>query len=117
MNNIDKLRSVLPNRIRTFRNSKNWTQERLAEEIDVHATYISRIESGQKLPTSIIICKIADALGINVYELLMEETKINSHEYKKKKLLNILSESKPADIDIYSTLLNALHKRHKKYKR
>ena len=117
MDNLAKIRSILPNRIRTFRNSKNWTQERLAEEIDVHATYISRIESGQKLPTLIIFCKIADALGVNVYELLMEEAKINSHEYKKKKLFNMLSESKPADIDIYSTLLNALHKSYKKYKR
>jgi len=115
--NLQKIRSILPSRIRTFRNTRGLTQECLAETVDIHATYISRIESGQKLPTLVIICKIADALGVNVYELLMDEGKVNSYDYKKKRLMNILNESKPADIDIYSTLLNALHRKHKKDRR
>jgi transcriptional regulator with XRE-family HTH domain len=112
--NLEKIRSILPNRIRTFRNSKGWTQERLAEEIDVHATYISRIESGQKLPTLIIICKIADAFGVNTYELLMDEINTSALDYRRKRLISIVSESKPADLDIYSTLLDALYKKYQK---
>jgi transcriptional regulator with XRE-family HTH domain len=111
---LEKIRSILPNRIRTFRNSKGWTQERLAEEVDVHATYISRIESGKKLPTLSMVCKISDALEVNPYELLMDEAKTSALDYKRKRLINIVSESKPADIDIYSTLLNALHRRGKR---
>jgi len=110
--NLEKIRSILPNRIRSFRNSKGLTQERLAEQVDIHATYISRIESGRKLPTLIIICKIADALGMDLYELFMDEAKANSHDYKRKRLINIVNESNPANIDTYSTLLNALHRKH-----
>lgn len=115
--NLEKIRNVLPNRVRAFRNSKVWTQERLAEEVDIHTTYVSRIESGKKFPALIIICKIADALGINAYELLMDEAKVKSSDYKRKRLINILNQSRPCDIDIYATLLNALYREHRKDKR
>ncbi len=112
--NLEKIRSILPNRVRSFRNSKNLTQEQLAERVNIHPTYISRIESGKKLPTLIIICKLADALGINAYELLIDEAKATSCHYKIKKLINMISEAKPADVDTYMGLLNVLRKNRKK---
>ena len=115
--NLEKIRNVLPNRIRSFRNSKVWTQERLAEEVDIHTTYVSRIESGKKFPALFIICKIADALGVNTYELLMDEAKVRSCDYKRKKLVSIINESRPSDINIYATLLSALYREHKRGKR
>ncbi len=114
---LKDIKNILANKIRTLRNSRGWTQERLAEEVNVHATYISRIESANKIPTLIIICKIAEALGVDVYELLVDERKARSYDYKRKRLINIVSESGPTNIDIYSTLLHALHKRYKKGKR
>ncbi|MBU1006873.1 MAG: helix-turn-helix domain-containing protein [Candidatus Omnitrophica bacterium] len=114
---MKNVRFILSDKIRSFRNSKAWTQERLAEEVDIHTTYISRIESGKKLPTLNIICKIAQALGVNTYELLMEEEKVDSFDHKKRKMINILNESKSADVDIYCTLLNALYERNKRGKR
>ncbi len=116
MSNAEKVTSLLSNRIRTFRNSRGWTQERLAERTDVHPTYISRIESGLKLPTLVSICKIAEALDVEVYELFIDEAKVSSPDYKKKKLISIVNESAPANIDIYSTVLNALHRKYKKRK-
>ena len=114
---LKELKIILGNRIRTLRNSRGWTQERLAEEVNVHATYVSRIESCKKTPTLPIICKIADAFGVDAYELLLDERKASSFDYKKRKLINIVKESGPANIDIYSTLINALHRRYKrKYK-
>ena len=112
--NLKKIREVLSNRIRTIRNSKGLTQECLAEKAEIHPTYISRIESGKKLPTIIIICKIADALGVDSYELLMDEVKTSSLEYQRKRLITIVSESRSHDLAIYSILVNALHKRHKR---
>ncbi|MBU4312790.1 MAG: helix-turn-helix transcriptional regulator [Candidatus Omnitrophica bacterium] len=111
--NLQKIRSILPNRVRTFRNARGLTQEHLAEAVDIHATYISRIESGKKLPTLTIICKIADALGVEAYELLVDERKVNSSDYKKKRLIGILNESKPDDIDTYSKLLKVLRGKRK----
>lgn len=111
--NLEKIRIILPSRIRTFRNSIGWTQERLAEEVNIHPTYISRIESGKKFPTLYIVCRIADALAVNAHELFMDEAKVASLDYKRKKLISIVSESKPANLELYSTLLKTLDKKYR----
>ena len=108
--------SILANRIRTIRNSRAWTQNRLAEEINVHPTYVSRIESCKKLPTFYIISRIAEVFEIETYELLLDDKKLDSHDYKKKKIINILRESSPANINIYFPLISALDKDRKKKK-
>jgi transcriptional regulator with XRE-family HTH domain len=90
---------------------------RLAEEINVHSTYISRIESCKKLPTLYIIARLAEAFEIEAYELLLDDEKLTTTDYKKKKIINILRESSPANIGIYFPLINALHKERKRNKK
>lgn len=109
--------SILANRIRTIRNSRAWTQNRLAEEINVHPTYVSRIESCKKLPTFYIISRIAEVFEIETYELLLNEENLDSCDYKRKKIISILKESTPSNIDIYFPLINALHRHCKRNKR
>jgi len=111
---IAKVSSILANRIRVIRNSKGWTQQRLAQEINIHPTYISRIESCNKLPTLYIIARIAEVLDVEAYELLLEDEKLDTSDYKKKKIINILRESSPANIGIYFPLISALHKERNK---
>ncbi len=110
MNNLPKLREILPNRVRSIRLSRNLTQERLAEAAEIDTTYISRIESGKKIPAVPILCKIADILDVYVYELFLPDIRINSPDYKKKKLFSMVNESGPATLDIYSALLTSLNK-------
>lgn len=114
---IAKDSSILANRIRTLRNSMGWTQQRLAQEINVHPTYISRIESRKKLPTFYMISRIAEAFEVEAYELLLDDKKLSSFDYKKKKIINIVKESSPANIKIYFPLISVLHKDRKKNKR
>nr|MBU1328374.1 helix-turn-helix transcriptional regulator [Candidatus Omnitrophota bacterium] len=106
--------SILANRIRTIRNSKGWTQLRLAEEVNVHPTYISRIESCKKLPTFYMISRIAEALEVDIYELLLNDEKLNSSDYKKKKIINIVKESSSAAVNIYYPVINTLYKERRK---
>jgi len=108
--------SILANRIRTIRNSRGWTQLRLAEEVNVHPTYISRIESCKKLPTFYMISRIAEALEVESFELLLDDKKLSSYDYKKKKIINIVKESSPANISIYFPLIKALDRDRRKKK-
>jgi len=110
---IAEVSSILANRIRTIRNSKGWTQIRLATEINVHPTYISRIESCKKLPTLYLLSRIADVFEIKAYELLLDDAQLNTPDYKKHKIINILKESSLSSINIYYPLINALHKERK----
>lgn len=107
---IFKVSNILANRIRTIRNSKGWTQDMLAKKINAHPTYISRIESCQKLPTLNIITSIAEAFGMKVYELFVDPFELQTNNYRKKRIINIVKESGPSRIKVYSTLINALHK-------
>jgi transcriptional regulator with XRE-family HTH domain len=105
---LKEIRDTLAVKIRKLRNAKNWTQERLAEAIDVHATYISRIESCKKLPSLDIVTRIAEAFGVEVHELLLKEVEMDTSNYQKRKIIKILNESKPPKIEIYSRILSAL---------
>ncbi len=55
--------------VRKLRESKDWTQERLAEKADLDQTYISGIERGERNLTILSVTKLARALGTIASEL------------------------------------------------
>lgn len=66
------LLDIFGKNLRRHRMEKNLSQERLAELCDLHRTYISDIERGQRNISLGNIEKIATALSIKPYELFME---------------------------------------------
>lgn len=56
--------------IKRLRNAKGLSQEQFAFEADLHRTYISDIERGNRNPTVSVLEKIANALGVKPSELL-----------------------------------------------
>lgn len=57
-------------RVREIRVSKNLSQEQLADLASVHRTYIGMVERAEKNITLVNIEKIANALNLNITELL-----------------------------------------------
>ena len=51
-------------RIRELRKEEGWSQERLADEADVHRTYMWGIEQGRRNPSLRHLLLIADALDV-----------------------------------------------------
>lgn len=62
-------------RIKEIRLKRNMSQEELSKLSNVSASYISELESNSKMPTILTLCKLADALDVDVSELYI---------YKKK---------------------------------
>lgn len=60
----------LAQNMRRIRRDKGWSQEELADRADVHRTYISGVERCVRNPTITIVGRIADALGVQVGELV-----------------------------------------------
>jgi transcriptional regulator with XRE-family HTH domain len=56
--------------MRTYREAKGISQEKLAEYANLHRTYIGSIERAEKIPSLITIVKISKALNINISELI-----------------------------------------------
>ena len=59
------------NRVRELRKLKNLSQEELAFRADVHRTYIGMIERAEKNITLLNIEKIANALELNIKNLII----------------------------------------------
>jgi transcriptional regulator with XRE-family HTH domain len=55
--------------IQNLRQSRRWSQERLAAEAGIDRSYVSLIEHGQSSPTAKKLEQIAKALGVSIKEL------------------------------------------------
>ena len=56
-------------RIRTLRNARGMSQEKLAEAAGIHSTYVSDIELGKTKANVCIFNQLAQALGLKLSEL------------------------------------------------
>jgi transcriptional regulator with XRE-family HTH domain len=56
-------------RIRDLRKEKGWSQEKLADEAEVHRTYMWGIEQGRRNPSLRHLTRVADALGVSLAAL------------------------------------------------
>jgi transcriptional regulator with XRE-family HTH domain len=72
-------------RLRELRQSRNLTQEALAEAADLSGNYISDLELGLKVPSLTIIVRLSQALDIAAADLL---TAFTREAVKKMKIRN-----------------------------
>jgi DNA-binding XRE family transcriptional regulator len=65
-------REVIGCAVMKYRKQAALSQETLAEKADIHPNYVGRIERGECTPTITILVKIAKALNLRVYKLLLK---------------------------------------------
>jgi len=80
---------VLGRRIRSLRNLKGWTQQKLGEEADVNYKFVGEIERGQQNPSFVILVKIADALEADLPELFRFKQEELSRKEVEREIVNI----------------------------
>ena len=66
---------VFGDNLRKYRNSLGLSQEAFAEKCGLHRTYISAVECYRRSIALENVQRIADALGIETYQLFMEDDK------------------------------------------
>jgi len=60
---------ALGKRVRLLRVERGWSIEHLAERADIHNTYLSSIENGNRNPTLNVLADLARALNSTVSKL------------------------------------------------
>lgn len=56
--------------VRSSREERGWSQERLAEEADLNRSYLGEIERGSVSPSLVTVAKLAGALNLSPARLL-----------------------------------------------
>ena len=65
-------RKILGETIRLYRKKNQMSQEKLAEQAELHHNYVGEIERGEKAATIDTLVKIAKALQIHLRDLVDE---------------------------------------------
>jgi len=78
----NEIRAIFGQRIKAFRNRRNWSQADLAEYANISPNYLGDIERGKKWPHPDTLSKLADAFGVKVYEFFLEENMAISPDAK-----------------------------------
>lgn len=61
---------VMGRRVRTLRQERGYSQERLADEAQLHRTYISQVERGQRNVAVLNLLRLAQALRVDPGQLV-----------------------------------------------
>lgn len=67
---IEPFAAKFGERVRTRRAELGWTQERLAEEVGLHFTYVGSVERGERNLSLKNILRLAVALGLDPADLV-----------------------------------------------
>ena len=97
-NKIDQA-NIISSNIKILRGKLGWNQSKLASEAGITAAALSKIEKGDgRVPTIVVLNKIASALKVQPYEItgeepqnLSETSERNREFYRKWDVLESLS--------------------------
>jgi len=94
------LRSLFSQNIKRYRQMKGWSQEKLAEKMEISTNYLSEIETERGWVSPFSLVKMANALGIDVYELFKPQEAVSASTIKTiNKCLDDFSASLSASFD------------------
>ena len=81
---MTNLRELLGSNMKIYRNTRGFSQSKLAERVDTATNYIAAIETGRRFPSVEMLEKIATALEVDVPELF--STKLIAFYTSKREL-------------------------------
>ncbi len=74
MTNKSKQAEIISNNIKELRNKLDWNQAKLASVAGISGAALSKIEQGeQRVPTIVVLKKLAHALKVEIHDLTGEQ--------------------------------------------
>jgi len=89
---VNKL--TMGDRIKESRKNHRWTQEQLAEKVDVSLEYISEIERALKMPSMQLFIKLVEVLDVSA-DYLLRDSISTRNLYGDKQIGNKLEKLTP----------------------
>lgn len=98
---------LLGKRIKELRKSKNFTQDKFAELIEIDAKHLSRIECAKTQPSLNLLKKISSVLEIDIIELFKTQH-FKTKEDLIKDINLILNNSKLEKVQLFYKILKSI---------
>ena len=84
-NKTEQAKKISSN-IKKLRDDMRWNQSRLAEEAGISGAALSQIEKGEdRIPTIVVLRKLASALNVQLHEITGEEPEAKSEIDEKSR--------------------------------
>jgi transcriptional regulator with XRE-family HTH domain len=94
-------------RIKDIRNRKGFTQEDLAEKININPKYLSSIERGKENPTLNTLIKLSESLDVNLNDFF-HQIEIENPAKRKALLISLLDEADDDQLKLAYQILSAI---------
>lgn len=94
-------------RIKDIRNRKGFTQEELAEKININSKYLSSIERGKENPTLNTLIKLSESLDVNLNDIF-HQIEIEDPAKRKALLISLLDEADDDQLKLAYRILLAI---------
>ena len=82
-----ELRQVLSSNIKHYRGLRGWSQEKLAEKIEISTNFLADIETRKSWVSSLTLVKLANCFEIEVYELFRPKNALDDRTKETVKSL------------------------------
>jgi transcriptional regulator with XRE-family HTH domain len=105
----DNAAVLLGRRIRSLRKSKDLTQEELGAKCDVHYKFIGAVERGEENPSLKTLEKIAEGLGVELFDLFRFKHEERDLIKIKKDLLETINQIEKEDTAKLQLILKIIH--------
>jgi len=108
---MDNISKHIGKTIREYRKSQGLSQEKLAERVGTKHTDIGKLERGERNVTLRTLERVAQSLGIEVYQLFEDEkrSKLTRKEYLMDKINQTLSNVSDNDLEKLLSVLDILY--------
>ena len=83
MMNIKELKAVYTANLKTLRTQKKLSQAELSEKINITEKFYSDLETGRKWGSFETIVDLANAFGVEPYELFLPQGSVISHNERR----------------------------------
>ncbi len=102
------IKKLIGSRIKNLRRIRRYSQERLAEIIDINSKYLSSVERGQENPTLDLFIRLSQGLKISIHEIFQIEEEGTAPKLLRRKLKTLTEEVGEEDLASVIRILEAL---------
>lgn len=109
---FEKFRKEVGARIRYFRDQREMTQDKLAEDAEITRSFIGPIERGEKPPSLETIGKIAHALDVSVHQLFMIESEVTARQRLAQEWIALIADQPEKQAEFLVSIARESRKRY-----